>query len=99
MHISERISALLDNAGDRTDQTALAAIARDPAARRTWSRYQLIGDSLRDGEIPQKNQPGTCFWKSEKSSEVVVCRPGSTLASPNARRSDGTICSVSAGSL
>ncbi len=56
MHISERISALLDNAGDRTDQTALAAIARDPAARRTWSRYQLIGDSLRDGEIPLKNQ-------------------------------------------
>ena len=56
MHISERISALLDNAGDRTDQAALAAIARDPAARRTWSRYQLIGDSLRDGEIPLKNQ-------------------------------------------
>ena len=56
MHISERISALLDNAGDRTDQTALAAIARDPATRRTWSRYQLIGDSLRDGEIPLKNQ-------------------------------------------
>ena len=56
MHISERISALLDNAGDRTDQTALAAIARDPAARRTWSRYLLIGDSLRDGEIPLKNQ-------------------------------------------
>ncbi len=56
MHISERISALLDNAGDRTDQAALAAIAQDQAARQTWSRYQLIGDSLRDGEIPLKNQ-------------------------------------------
>lgn len=48
MHTPEKISALLDSAGDRTDEGALAEIARDPAARRTWARYQMIGDSLRD---------------------------------------------------
>lgn len=52
MHISEKISALLDNAGDRSDEDALAEIARDPAARRTWARYQMIGDSLRDAAGP-----------------------------------------------
>lgn len=52
MHISERISALLDDAGDRTDEAALAEIAREPAARQTWARYQFIGEGLRAGAGP-----------------------------------------------
>ncbi len=47
MELSERISALLDDAGDHNDHAALAEIAQDPGARQTWARYQLIGDSLR----------------------------------------------------
>jgi negative regulator of sigma E activity len=52
MEISERISALLDNAGDAGDQAQLGEIAQDPAARQTWARYQLIGDSLRGTVSP-----------------------------------------------
>ncbi len=52
MELSERISALLDDAGDAGDQAALGEIAQDQAARQTWARYQLIGDSLR-GADPQ----------------------------------------------
>ena len=57
MELSERISALLDDAGDAGDQAVLGEIARDPTARQTWARYQLISDSLRGAGL----QAGATF--------------------------------------
>lgn len=53
MHNSERISALLDGAGDADDLAALANLGADPTARNTWARYQLIGEVLRDDGFEQ----------------------------------------------
>jgi len=52
MQHSERISALLDNAGDEGDLAALREIAQDPTARHTWARYQLISDLLHERNAP-----------------------------------------------
>lgn len=46
--IREQISALLDGELPATEQPLLLErLARDPALRARWSRYQLIGDGLR----------------------------------------------------
>ena len=43
--------------------------------------------------------PGTFCWKNEKSSAVPVSGPSMTFSAPAARRSVGSMRSVSAGSL
>jgi len=50
MQNSERVSALLDGAGEDDDLTALAEIVRDPEECARWARYQFIGDTLREPE-------------------------------------------------
>ena len=52
MQHSERISALLDNAGDEGDLAALREIAQDPTARHTWARYHLISDLRHERDAP-----------------------------------------------
>jgi sigma-E factor negative regulatory protein RseA len=48
----EQLSALIDDAGEDGDRALLAEIADDPALRRTWARYQMIGEVLRDSSGP-----------------------------------------------
>lgn len=47
MQTSERVSALVDGAGEADDLAAIAEITRDPAERARWARYALMGDVLR----------------------------------------------------
>lgn len=52
--IREQISALLDGELPAREQPLLLErLARDPALRARWSRYQLIGDGLRKS-LPQQ---------------------------------------------
>jgi sigma-E factor negative regulatory protein RseA len=55
MQSHERLSALMDDAGDADDREFLAQIAHDRELHRTWSRYHVIRDSLRDDDAPVLN--------------------------------------------
>ena len=51
--MNERISALVDGELSETDLNQdLAGLRNDPALRRSWDTYHLIGDVLRDNLAP-----------------------------------------------
>lgn len=51
MELNERISALIDDAGDPADHEALLQSLHNAELRGTWSRYHLIGDTLRNQDL------------------------------------------------
>ncbi|MGH8597932.1 MAG: sigma-E factor negative regulatory protein [Gammaproteobacteria bacterium] len=48
MQPNERLSALMDDAGDASDREFLRQTTEDPTLHRTWSRYHAIRQTLRD---------------------------------------------------
>jgi len=50
MELNERISALIDDAGDASDHALLQSL-NNPELSGAWSRYHLIGDTLRDQNL------------------------------------------------
>ncbi|MSR14443.1 MAG: hypothetical protein EXR86_07745 [Gammaproteobacteria bacterium] len=70
MHPHERLSALMDDAGDPSDQQFLLDSLAQSDLRETWSRYHLIGESLRD---PNSSTLGTDL--PAKISQALAAEP------------------------
>lgn len=72
--MKEKVSALLDGALDETASgRMLDTLKRDPALRREWERYSLIGDVLRDE--PVLSADFTSRLMAELEQEPTVLAP------------------------
>jgi sigma-E factor negative regulatory protein RseA len=84
----ERLSALADGELDGAERaSACAAWAADPAARRDWHAWHLIGDVLRSEDLatdPRRDRVLCAAIRARLQTEPVVLAPG---RAPAARRS------------
>jgi sigma-E factor negative regulatory protein RseA len=72
--MKEKVSALLDGALDETaSERMLDTLKRDPALRRDWERYSLIGDVMRDE--PVLSADFTSRLMAELEQEPTVLAP------------------------
>ncbi|KAB2967596.1 sigma-E factor negative regulatory protein [Zoogloea sp.] len=72
--MKEKVSALLDGALDETaSERMLDTLKRDPALRREWERYSLIGDVMRDE--PVLSADFTSRLMAELEQEPTVLAP------------------------
>lgn len=95
--MKEEVSALMDGELEAAQaDSALAHVARDPAARETWDTYHLIGDALR-GEIHDLKAGATTRLHARLEAEPTVLAP-----KPRARRfrwADARLATAVAASL
>lgn len=72
--MKEKVSALLDGALDEpASERMLDTLKRDPALRRDWERYSLIGDVMRDE--PVLSADFTSRLMAELEQEPTVLAP------------------------
>ena len=78
------LSALADGQGEAADR-ACSLWRDDPAARRSWHAYHLIGDVMRSEELAAAPERDAAFMRSLRSrlaSEPVLLAPAPVTVAP-----------------
>ncbi len=76
----EQLSALVDNELTKEASSVIESLLEDNEAKQTWSRYHLIGDSLR-GHIPEHVGDISSNVSQAIASEPTILAPAKISAS------------------